>query len=780
VNQKCKNAEKSCFWLQLVLSAFLAFSLTACNFLNPSSRDDDDGVEIEVPTLEISYPLASIEMYLNDTKLGFPGEEFGEIEEKANFSVKSVLTQLNFRVRYYVGEDFQGESSYQDLVSNVHEWQGEFSARGGVATTYHFEILPQAQAPAKIADAESASVRIVVFTVYPKGNKPPGPDAALLTAAELAPNIYINGDLLDDNDFEQELTFTKAVSLMVSPKEKVLFEVSVKESDGGKFHELTKPDGESQVELFGIGKILPNTPNTVMVEIISYQAGNKNNALKKTFQFIVDGSGAVPVLSKNGALLSKNSAFYEDSLTLSFTRKPEYNYSVYVTSVPNIYAPKKHFHLYPKNFSGDNFAISLNGQDSVDFKVYIKAVNKVSDAKLSQRYFITLTKPDPSVIEFRLLVDGIALPASTNYELDLDPINTANLRLPKVSDLTYTVSCEVNNIAQAPLVGLIEYNRTLAIVGNNKTYYKFSIIATNSAGKERKKEYSITLNPKSATVLLGKMQILEDLHQKRLVAQLLLTKIKSIVESAFYTDAAKNQIIADLKNRNTAAAMESGNASTISTGSRDALKHYKSSGYSDINRYLRFGTKPVFGYKCSIYSDGEADVKECVKKIDQIMDIAAQKPQLATTQVMYVYRGGFVNPVYDKNTPGEFNEASYVSTSLNQSTAMGFYAGENSKFRYQLEDSSLFFVKKTAALWRIRIPIGTKVLFLENICDGLLAAENEVLLPRNSHFKILDGLESAPHFYDYVPGFNPLAKCEICSPVTYDAYRTVNLELILP
>jgi hypothetical protein len=321
----------------------------------------------------------------------------------------------------------------------------------------------------------------------------------------------------------------------------------------------------------------------------------------------------------------------------------------------------------------------------------------------------------------------------------------------------------------------------LEVIGGVKTFYKIGVIGTHLNGKKLKKHYVVLLKPFVAQQQLDKKKTLIKLHQRRVVEQLLQTKIKNFVETSFYS-ANEVDVLSNLfKNNNTVAGLENkGPYSAVTSGQRAALKYYKGSGYLSINKYLRFGEKPAFNsYACdSSAVSAEADIKACVALIDGLYSTVGAKHQLATTQDIRLYRGGYMDPTFDENTPQTFKEKSYLSVSLNKSTPLwSFYQTENSKFLNQLLSATPFYVKKTAALWRVLVPKGTKILYLENLCDGLFTHENEVLLPRGSEFEIIENTQANKSFYDYIPLFNAFTECEICGP-NYDAYRTVDVKLI--
>lgn len=134
----------------------------------------------------------------------------------------------------------------------------------------------------------------------------------------------------------------------------------------------------------------------------------------------------------------------------------------------------------------------------------------------------------------------------------------------------------------------------------------------------------------------------------------------------------------------------------LSDKTKQAIAYYTDDGYDKINNYMRFGGGKYI-----------AQVHDSIKLIDKAFE---NSPPL--TQDVVVYRG--IRSSYQ--IEGEFVEKAFTSTSVNLSIALEF--NNNSK----------------CCIFKINVPKGKKVLPLVNCSEN--ASELEVLLPKNSTFKI--------------------------------------------
>lgn len=128
----------------------------------------------------------------------------------------------------------------------------------------------------------------------------------------------------------------------------------------------------------------------------------------------------------------------------------------------------------------------------------------------------------------------------------------------------------------------------------------------------------------------------------------------------------------------------------------DAIRYYTDDGYIPINNYLRHG--------------GDRYTKQVHTSIQLIDAIFKDVPPIQHNVV--VYRGIKSSYIID----ADFVEKSYTSTTVDLSVASEF--NNNTK----------------CCIFKIHIPKGKHVIPLVTCSDN--ASELEVLLPRNSHFKV--------------------------------------------
>lgn len=139
-----------------------------------------------------------------------------------------------------------------------------------------------------------------------------------------------------------------------------------------------------------------------------------------------------------------------------------------------------------------------------------------------------------------------------------------------------------------------------------------------------------------------------------------------------------------------------GYVNSLNDKTKQAIAYYTDDGYDKINNYMRYGGGKYV-----------SQIHDSIKLIDKAFE---NSPPLA--QDVVVYRG--IRSSYQ--IEGEFVEKAFTSTSVNLSIALEF--NNNSK----------------CCIFKINVPKGKKVLPLVNCSEN--ASELEVLLPKNSSFKI--------------------------------------------
>lgn len=141
----------------------------------------------------------------------------------------------------------------------------------------------------------------------------------------------------------------------------------------------------------------------------------------------------------------------------------------------------------------------------------------------------------------------------------------------------------------------------------------------------------------------------------------------------------------------------------------DAIKEYTGNMYLTVNPKLRAG-KPV----------SKADAKEL-----KLIDDAFAKAK--TTEDIEVYRGisGDAMKHYQHLKPGDsFKDSAFVSTSTDKDTADNFSRGDGK------------------AIMQVRVPKGSKAISVDSLSvfkkgGNVTRSENEILLDRNSSFKVV-------------------------------------------
>lgn len=135
---------------------------------------------------------------------------------------------------------------------------------------------------------------------------------------------------------------------------------------------------------------------------------------------------------------------------------------------------------------------------------------------------------------------------------------------------------------------------------------------------------------------------------------------------------------------------------SLSNDTKKAIQYYTDDGYDKINNYLRYG--------------GEKYVQQVYNSVKLIDNAFKNAPPL--TQDVTTFRG--IRSSYQIES--DFIEKAYTSSSVDLSVAMEF----NNKSK--------------CCIFKILVPKGTRVLPLVDCSDN--ASELEVLLPKNSKFKI--------------------------------------------
>jgi CRP-like cAMP-binding protein len=167
-----------------------------------------------------------------------------------------------------------------------------------------------------------------------------------------------------------------------------------------------------------------------------------------------------------------------------------------------------------------------------------------------------------------------------------------------------------------------------------------------------------------------------------------------------------------------------------------SLKSYRSLYYEQINNALRSKSKMKFSVR---------DIQEDIENIDALIEEHG-----TVTEDGYVYRGAFDRTRLDENTatmfeildsakPGDIiSEPGYTSTSNDGLMALDNFGP--GKLISGLPEASQGHAKSTA-FWSIKVPKGSKALAFPE--DAYLSGEDEVLLPRDSQFKII-GIRKVP------------------------------------
>ena len=158
------------------------------------------------------------------------------------------------------------------------------------------------------------------------------------------------------------------------------------------------------------------------------------------------------------------------------------------------------------------------------------------------------------------------------------------------------------------------------------------------------------------------------------------------------------------------------------------VEYYTSSGYSDINKFLRSGKSIDLDEGWS-----KEELKGFIESIDKEMD------KTSAPRDMVLFRGTSGVGKFDNLKEGDvFVDKAYVSTTPNIETVSGFMSTAlGGSF-----DSRPF---EKGYVFEISVPKGNKVLSMNNYFKGVsskhgpsadIRTENEHILPRGTKFKV--------------------------------------------
>lgn len=145
-----------------------------------------------------------------------------------------------------------------------------------------------------------------------------------------------------------------------------------------------------------------------------------------------------------------------------------------------------------------------------------------------------------------------------------------------------------------------------------------------------------------------------------------------------------------------------------------ALEKYAGSAHSDINRFL--AGKPIPDYKIPV-------VEKYIAKLDDM--ITASPPLVTPTTVYRGIPGGSFVSRFPELSPGDVMKwEAFTSTSRNMHTARMFAGGQD------------------GIIFEIQVPRGTKAVDVNATLSregrDHVSFEKELLLPRDTHFKIIE------------------------------------------
>jgi len=164
----------------------------------------------------------------------------------------------------------------------------------------------------------------------------------------------------------------------------------------------------------------------------------------------------------------------------------------------------------------------------------------------------------------------------------------------------------------------------------------------------------------------------------------------------------------------------------LSPNEKSIIQSYAGNAYEEVNDYLRTGDDPdAFWVDATLRAHGDGDVndwfagrvstEDVVSEFTKPLDDALERGVVPNNVV--VYRG------IDSGTGASFREgqvfkdSAYVSSSL-------------------LEKQALGFSEKGGYVMRIKVSKGSHGLYMGGLVNGEVAREAELLLPRNSKFRI--------------------------------------------
>jgi hypothetical protein len=162
-----------------------------------------------------------------------------------------------------------------------------------------------------------------------------------------------------------------------------------------------------------------------------------------------------------------------------------------------------------------------------------------------------------------------------------------------------------------------------------------------------------------------------------------------------------------------------------SEGRSADVEYYTSSGYSDINNYLRTGAKPELG--------SVSETKESIESLDKEISLTS------APRDMVLFRGVTGVEKFEKLEVGDtFTDKGFVSTTTNRDTVTEFMStATGGRF-----DSRPL---EKGVVLQISVPQGENVLSVKNYFKGVsdrygpsegILSETEHILPRGTTFRV--------------------------------------------
>ena len=156
------------------------------------------------------------------------------------------------------------------------------------------------------------------------------------------------------------------------------------------------------------------------------------------------------------------------------------------------------------------------------------------------------------------------------------------------------------------------------------------------------------------------------------------------------------------------------------------VEHYTSSGYEEINSFLRTGKSSTTGYEPD-------ELREYIRSIDKELD------KTSAPRDMVLFRGTSGVDKFDSLKEGDiFVDKAFVSTTTDLDTVWEFMStASGGQFDSRPVEKGYVF--------QITVPKGNKVLSVNNYFKGVsssygpaddIRTENEHILPRKTRFKV--------------------------------------------